>query len=51
MQSKTEKELTEVLDRVLLVALLITGNMDVQRTRFWMESPLLTAQFRVTVFV
>jgi NTP pyrophosphatase (non-canonical NTP hydrolase) len=28
MQSKTEKELTEVLDRVFLVALLITGNMD-----------------------
>jgi hypothetical protein len=28
MQSKTEKELTEVLDRAFLVALLITGNMD-----------------------
>jgi hypothetical protein len=28
MQSKTEKQLTEVLDRVFLVALLITGNMD-----------------------
>src|SRR5262245_42208105 len=28
MQWKTEKELTEVLDRVFLVALLITGNMD-----------------------
>ncbi len=28
MQSKTEKELTELLDRGFLVALLITGNMD-----------------------
>ena len=28
MQWKAEKELTEVLDRVFLVALLITGNMD-----------------------
>jgi hypothetical protein len=28
MQWKTKKELTEVLDRVFLVALLITGNMD-----------------------
>jgi hypothetical protein len=28
MQSKTEKELTEVLDRVFLVAVLITGNMN-----------------------
>jgi hypothetical protein len=28
LQWKTEKELTDVLDRVFLVALLITGNMD-----------------------
>ena len=28
LQSKTEKELTEVLDRVFVVALLITGVMD-----------------------